>query len=172
MRRGRPGHTLVEVLVAMFVFSSLLSLGFALLHTLLKLEDHGVAHAEAVSATWRLGRTFRSDVHRAESVDPVAAGSRAAAITLRGPGERVVRYQLDRGRIVRVVEERGVVESNDAFRVPMGTAGFEVDDEGGFERLTLVFDRRVTRRKRGDARELRIEALVGLDRRFAPGGTP
>jgi hypothetical protein len=54
----------------------------------------------------------------------------------------------------------------------MATARFEATDGVGFELVTLVFDRRVTRRKRGDAREVRIDAALGRDWRFAKEGGP
>jgi hypothetical protein len=160
------------MLVSMFVFSSLLGLGFALLQALLKLEDQGVAHAEAAAVTGRLARIFRTDVHRASAVEAGDENARVQEVRLFGPGDRVVRYRMQRNSLVRVEQTGGEVRTNDAFRMPMGTAAFEVGDVDGIEIVTLVFDRRVTRRKRGDAREIRIDAVLGKDLRFAQETRP
>jgi hypothetical protein len=142
------------------------------LQALLKLEDHAVAHSEAMATTSRLARLFRSDVHRAEDCELGGGGGGLDRVILSGPGSRRVRYLLDRGRLVRVEEHTGEVRTSDAFRIPMATARFEATDGVGFELVTLVFDRRVTRRKRGDAREVRIDAALGRDWRFAKEGGP
>lgn len=172
MTSTRRGHTLVEMMVAMTVFSSVLALAFALMQALLKLEDHATAHADTVTMTGRLARIFRSDVHRAESVELDIGSTAATGLLLRNRTTTRVRYRLDQKRVVRVEYDGDRVRSNDAFPLPMGTAWFEVTEADGYTQATLVFDRRVTRRKRGDARTLRFDAVLGKNWRYAQAGTP
>lgn len=170
-RPGRPGYTLVEMLMVMFVFTAFLGVSVALVELLLKMDGGARAHQEAIAATARLARAFRADVHAASRVGPPAgAPAPSDRLVLAGPGGRAVEYRVERGSLVRTEREDGVFRRTESFPLPARTGRLAIEEDGGRTRVAVVFDRR-SARNRGAPRELRLEAALGLDHRFArPGG--
>lgn len=163
----RRGYSLIEMLVAMFVFTALLGICMALVELLLKLDDRGQAHAEALATTARLARTFRADVHAALRAEtPDGATAPIDRLTLAGPDGRTVDYRIVKGALIRTEREAGVFRQNDRFPLPTRAGRIAVESEGDRTMVAILFDHR-SARNRGESRELRVAAALGTDHRFA-----
>jgi prepilin-type N-terminal cleavage/methylation domain-containing protein len=163
----RRGYTLIEMMMAMFIVATILVLGTALVERLLTLDDAAKAHVEALETASRLARTFRDDARSAASAEESADPPR---LVLRRPDGRVVEYALDGKTLARVVRDGARTLQAEAIRLPSRRVELEVERRGGRTAVALTFDRRAG--TRGEPSPLRIEAAVGLDRRFDGGAKP
>ncbi len=170
-RRGRParqGFTLIEMLTAIFVFTTVMGLCVALVDMLLKLNESGQAQTEAAETVSRMALAFRADVHAATGAqDPTGAPPTpsGSSLILTLPENRTIAYQVDKGRLVRTERKAGEFVRNEGFTLPARVGRIEHTQTHGQTVLALVFDRRVST-KRGIPRELRIEATLGTSHRF------
>ncbi len=164
--RGRHGYTLVEMLVVMFVFTTFLGVCVALVELLLKLDDRGQAHEEALATTARMARTFREDIHAAFLAEPIAAaGGASGRIALAGPEGRRIEYRVAKGLLIREERQDDAFRRTDTFPLPTRTGRLVIEPGEGRPLVAIVFDHR-SARNRGRPQELRIEAALGTDHRF------
>ena len=177
----RRGFTLIELLAVMTIASVIFSvLGmsiFALHRTQTRVQND--AHTAATLA--ELARRLRADAHAATAVSPDAAEADAEAadgggLVLEYDNGRRVIYEFDSAghRIQRRVTEGEKVVHRDSFVLPRGAEVRWTMPEEDEPPLAAVVISRPRGREKAAAdspRRTRIEAVVGLDRRYVHGET-
>jgi prepilin-type N-terminal cleavage/methylation domain-containing protein len=167
MTRPR-GYTLIEMMMVLFILSTLLVLGTTLIEKLLTLDDASKVQIEAMETASRLALMFRDDVRAAIRIDDREAPGR---IVLTEPGDRRVEYAISEKTLARIVHEGQSVRQAEPIRLPSRLNRMEVRREEGRTVVAIVFDRR-TNTVRGVPSPLRIEATLGSDHRFDEGVRP
>jgi hypothetical protein len=171
---GRRGWTLIELLLVITATTILSVTGATILCVLMAAERCGAETVIVERSLTRLALRLRSDLHAAEAAE-VRSGDGAAAefLDVQHSGGRRVRYACRPDEVTRDVFEGETVRERDGFRLPGGESRFEGVDDGAplafvhrrpQERLIETGGDRV---QAAPLREVRIEAVVGWDRRFA-----
>jgi len=93
--KRRQGYTLIELVIAMSVASSLLVVAIGVVHRVMSIYSASTQQTRLQNVTSRLARQFRNDSHRAESIllkdntlamsIPTPAGPRPTTYTIEGP---------------------------------------------------------------------------------------
>ncbi len=162
-RKPRGGYSLVEMLVAMFVLTTFLGLGVALIELMLKLGDGGQRTVETVQVASRLARFLRDDVRAADRVElPAGAAPPYRELTLIGPGALRVRYVVEKGTLVRERRDGDAPGPVERFVLPRPSARFELEPAESPRFVGFVMDRRPGTR-RGPSQDFRIEARLSAD---------
>lgn len=166
-RAIRHGFSLVETMMAMAVFTTMLVLSLPLVELLLTLGDAGQDHVEALSTISRLAEEFRDDLRASDRLKAGPEGEKfGSVLRLEGPGDRLVRYRIEGREVERIEVVDGLPRRIERYRLPEGpksaSARFEVGAaiEGGARPVSLVIDRRLGLR-RGLPRFQRITGYVG-----------
>jgi type II secretory pathway pseudopilin PulG len=170
MNRRSAGYTLVEVITTIALTSSLLTLLAGWLTVSLRNQRLAAEHLERVNAQDRLARQFRRDVRAARRV--------LALETPLVPQQRL-RLDLGEGRSVAYLARTRVLERiesassgtlhHDQYAVPPQQVRVEVDEQPPSRRVSLLIAQHPSTTS-ADSPELRIEAVLGSDRRFEKGG--
>ena len=159
MRKHR-GFSLIEMLVVITVSAALLGICTSILHLLMRSERAGRDHLHQATSAARLARQFRNDVHAA--ITPPAPGD-AARPGWRfelAPGQTVV-YRIEPGRVDRTEWERQKLRRQESYDLPAGdTARIEPPGHQRPATACLLLPQ-------ANRAELRVEAVVGRDHRFA-----
>lgn len=170
----RRGHTLVEMLVAILVFSTMLGLSIALIESLFRLETDAQRHAETLATISRLSNDIRHDIrhtHVLANRNDFAA-SPAVSLALQLGTKHTVDYTLETGALVRRESTPDGRTRVERYALPRNTCQFVLVPDHP-ERIILAFDRRSSTRKRGLPRPVQIEAALGANLRYAaPANTP
>jgi prepilin-type N-terminal cleavage/methylation domain-containing protein len=160
---SRRGHTLVEMIVVMTVGAMLLGIAVSVLHVLMRVEQSGRAHVERHETLARLADQFREDVHAA-SVKPAADGESVWRLDL--AADRTVRYAAEKGRITREERMGDKTASRESYIMPDDyTAAMAPDDAKNPSLVGLIVKFKGVLGVKD--REIRIDAALGKDRRFA-----
>lgn len=109
--RRRQGFTLTELLVAAAAGSSLMMTAILLVHQSMRLTTAGGQKLESSMQLDRAARQFRTDVHLAESADPVNVTE--LTLTL-GDGSEVI-YRMHDHRLSRTYLQDGSSRSTNSF---------------------------------------------------------
>jgi len=176
----RRGYTLIELIVVMSTMLALLTCFTLLIGLLLRLDRAGATVVADRDTLGRLAVLFRADVRAArtarlaEAEGPPSPPKKDAApapgepdLVLELPAGRTVRYHAQAGALLRVVEDRGTLKQQEAFRLPRRAAahlGQNTRDGQQFVVLSL----RPTTPPRGErqARTIDIDAALGRDHRY------
>ena len=166
-RAFRHGFSLVETMMAMAVFTSMLVLSLPLLELLLTLGDAGQDHVEALSTISRLAEDFRDDLRASDRLKDGMEGEESVSVLrLEGPGDRLVRYRIEGREVERIEVVEGRPSRIERYQLPQGpksaSARFEIGQpvEGGSRPVSILIDRRLGLR-RGLPRVQRITGYVG-----------
>jgi prepilin-type N-terminal cleavage/methylation domain-containing protein len=168
IQRDQRGFTLIEMLVVITLGAIVLGLCVMLTQSLLRLNRAGQARLTEGSALGRLSRTFRDDVRSAleANTDPEDAKG-PARLTLTMPDRQILEYRFEGNALLRLGRVEGEVDRVDRFRLPgRATIRPEVRDDQGQTFVSLILDSPTDSRSRSALRGTRIEAVLGLDRRF------
>ena len=159
----RRGHTLLEMTVVITVGATLLGIAVSLIHVLMRAEQNGRTHVERYVTMARLADQFRDDVHAAAG-RPTAEGQTAWHLEL--AADRTVRYATDPGEITREERMGEKIVSRESYNMPDGyTAAIAPDDATIPALVSLIVELKAGSGSKG--REIRIDAALGKDRRFA-----
>lgn len=165
MRLGhirRPGTTLIETMVAMFLISVVMGMAISIMNAMFRLEDRVKTHGEVRASTARLARAFRSDVRHATAIDEAPADGSAFGLTL-ASGETVV-YRVERGSPERIETRPDGRRLADRFLCPARGLVLERSSDG--HQLRLRFDRRSPGGTPSGPRPIDVTATLGADLRF------
>jgi prepilin-type N-terminal cleavage/methylation domain-containing protein len=160
---NRRGHTLIEMTVVITVGAALLGIAVSVIHLLMRAEETGRDHFDRFTTLARLADQFREDVHAA-AAKPAADGQ--TAWRLEPAADRTVRYSAEDGEIVREERKGENVVSRESYKMPDDYAATIASDDASRPSLvsmTVVFKGKLGAKDR----EIRIDAALGKDRRFA-----
>jgi len=173
----RRGFTLIELIVAISLLATILPLAGGTVYLLLRAQTASAdSLADTITLT-RFAHTFRADIHAAQSAHVDSDGSRLneqAVFKLDPP--RTISYAEDpSGAIVRTVRTGRSIERREEFRLAGTRTRFEVAADGRTvaavhkpRALTVTGGPVVT----ATTTTIRIEAIVGRDRRFGRPRAP
>ena len=161
----RRAFTLIEMIVAISVGAVLMGIAMSLLVVLLGAERSGRAHVERSETLQRLADQFRRDVHAAVG-EVVVKGEKGQEWQMELTGNCIVRYTVAADGVSR--EER--MESRDVRRESYAlqkdsTVAIAVDRATSPSVVTLTIEPKDASSRPGH--EIRIDAVLGRDRRFA-----
>ena len=161
----RRAFTLIEMLVAISVGSVLMGIAVSLLLVLLGAEQSGRTHAERSESLQRLADQFRRDVHAA--VGEVAAGGEDQhGCRLRLAGGESVRYAIGGGGLSREERKGSEVVRGESYALPKdSTTAIAIDRTTSPWTLSLTIVPNDA--SLGPGHEIRIDAVLGRDHRFA-----
>jgi len=164
--RRRRGYALIELLVLITIVAVMLGLCAGMLHLLMRLDRVGRSAADEAADMARLGRDFRADAHASPAAGP--AGRTPDGITLAVAEGRSVEYRARPTDILRTVREGDKVRHREQYRRPARSAvRFEVARDGPAAIASLTISREPGGKDGSPARDVRIDAALGLDRRFS-----
>jgi prepilin-type N-terminal cleavage/methylation domain-containing protein len=149
----RRGFSLIEMMVVISAGAVLLGLCVVLIHTLLRLDRTSRARMSEGLAVGGLARDFRDDVRAARSARLLSDSARAGRLELFLPDGRTVSYRTRDGELVRLETLDGEPDRIERYHV---SARPELKPLGNRTLVGLSLG----------PRDLRIEAVLGLDRRF------
>lgn len=164
----RRGWTLIELLATMALLTAMTGISAKILTTLLRSERNGTEHVVRLVTVSRLARQFRADVHAAIDLQLSGDNPQQPLVTITGADQRKIQYEIQPRGILRT-EQRPAqpAASHDLLRLP-GTRFRIVDSATPPRLLTLVVETPDTfaldpRQPADNAREVRIDAIVGRD---------
>ena len=175
--------TLIELLVAISLWAVILPIVGGTIYVLLRAQAAaGDSLADALTLS-RFSETFRRDVHAAQSAKISSRPARPAQEIARGkdlgPVEEIVlKFETPRsvlysvasdGTLLRRVNNGSSVERREEFRLVGSQTRFELSADGrGLAALHWPRNRATAGpAQTAEAPPIRIEALIGRDRRFA-----
>jgi prepilin-type N-terminal cleavage/methylation domain-containing protein len=160
----RRAYTLVEMIAAISVGSVLMGIAVSLVIVLLRAEQSGRTHAERSESLRRLADQFRRDVHAA--VGETAGAEDRHGCRLRFENKTSVQYAVNGNEVSREESVDAKTVRRESYVLPKAsTAAVAVDRATSpwtFS-LTIVPDDPSLQSNR----EIRIDALLGRDHRFA-----
>jgi type II secretory pathway pseudopilin PulG len=173
LRKPARGITLIETLVTMTLLVIVMTLAGALLEIVLRVERSGREQQARTIATLRLARLFRSDIHAAESAEAPASDPPGSSLSLRlDPASRVT-YEMNRGRLTRIVRFGDSVLTRESFQVSIGQdPRFEIAREPTDRQIIRLRLDESARASIGEPAVCTIEAVLGSDHRYRERSTP
>ncbi len=164
--RRRRGTTLIEMLALITVLSILLGLCGGMIHLLMKLDRSGRVASDEAADLARLARDFRSDVHASTPAGPTTPAPDRLDLTLDG---RTVEYQVRPGDVLRTLRDGDKIRRRETYRRPArASVRFALATDGTPPMASIVVDREGGGKDGSLYRDLRIDAVIGSDRRFSP----
>lgn len=173
--KNKSGYSLIEMIVVMTAGTVLMGIAVTLLCALLRAEGTGRALVERSTSLSRLADQFRRDVHAAdEAVQGIHWPPDAEGATLRVParnGEpdahiRSIEYLAGEGTLKRLEWVGEEVASEESYDLGEGSsAQIEIVPANGRQLVCLAVA--IKRAPSAQDRQLRIEAVLGWDHRFA-----
>jgi len=167
----RCGYSLIELMVVLTVSTTVLGVAAVMLHTLMQVQKDSREQLLYHATLGRLGRQFRRDVHAADGFRPPEAGShgnRPAAWQLDFKPDRVVRYSIEWGSLIRSEQIGGTLSRREVFRLPADRAvsiRLQAEAEPAIVSLSIT---RGSSQPAGPAwKPVQIDAVLGWDHRFA-----
>lgn len=170
MRRG--GFSLVHCLIGMSVFAVLIAIVISTLLTLIQTERHVRRQRLHNSAVWRLSRQLRDDVHAARDAELRRADDGSAEMNrliLHVDDNTRIEYRIETGRILRTKKEGEAIGHRESYptlsHAPLRWESHQFD---GQPVVTLSLPRGSggAMTETSVAKNVRITAIVGADRRF------
>jgi prepilin-type N-terminal cleavage/methylation domain-containing protein len=161
----RRGFSLIELIVAMVIASTIFGLSVELLMLAKRETATGRERTMSAANLLRLGEQFRADVHAADTVsEAIKAGDRVLW-TIEMPDDERVEYAPNADGLHRTEYRGDKVHARDVFVVPAAGVRLELKPaEKPVEAILLI---KQGGSAAGDPEsELRIEAAVGRDLRL------
>jgi prepilin-type N-terminal cleavage/methylation domain-containing protein len=166
----RSAFTLIELLVALSLFALILPLCGWLIYVLLHAQTASANSIADALAQSRFARTFRSDAHAAEKTEIIDSSSDTRSrVVFKVDSTASITYDADSsGLIVRTVQAGGATKRREEFRLTGTDTSFEQAAEGTVAAVQFPIRANTSRGSRNGAAAgaVRIEAVVGRDRRF------
>jgi hypothetical protein len=162
----RRGIFLVEMLIVMTVGSALAGIAVFMLYALMINHNAGREHLENCRTMSRLAEQFRSDVH---SMQKTSADGKETEIDLlpEAANDAKVRYQCLDGRVDRCeLQGEKTVRQESYMLGPDLEASIKTQAQGDATIIGIAISPKPQTEKLYRAFPLRIEALLGLDRRL------
>lgn len=167
----RPGHTLIELLVAFSLTSAILALTVGVLHLILRAEETCQDRLNGRRMISNLASQFQDDAHRASRLVTTQSRSPNADSFMPqwqfelGPDHRVS-YQRQPQFLVRSEMVAGRLQRQDQYPIPDSIQS-SIGAEDGLPPVVVL----TLAPASGDSaappwKEIRITASLGLDRRF------
>jgi len=120
-----PGISLVEVVVAMGIASVLMGISMTTMHTVMRSERETSKAVWLGSSFHRFSRLIRSDIHAATSLEFLEGSTLSSPeLTIRKPGDEIVKYRIQGNRIFRVVTRKEQQVHQDGFFLPEGSHAY------------------------------------------------
>jgi len=164
-RRCEPRRgvvSLVEALIAMTMLAAIMTITALILNVLMKVKLAGQEDFETAASTHQLALDWRADVHAATR----AAIEPEGVLRLESPDGPTVVYEFVKNGVTRRVEDASETTRFQRYRWPRGASGAwsRTRDKDGETLLTLA--RNIPPKGSRSTRALRLEAVLGWDRRF------
>ena len=167
---------MIEMLVVFAVSSVMLGVAVAMLHTLMQVQRGSREWLRYHTTLGRLERQFRSDVHAAAGFQPPEQkpeGDPPTPWQLDFKPDRVVRYRVDRGGLIRTEHSGGNLLRREAFRLPDDPAvSIRLQAETGPPIVSLSITSGADGPGGRRLNPVRIDAVLGRDHRFAGPSKP
>jgi prepilin-type N-terminal cleavage/methylation domain-containing protein len=162
----RRGFSIIEVIAAMVIGSTIFGLSVELL--MLAKRETAIGSEQTVSAAnlSRLGEQFRADVHAAETALRDKTPDGRVRWTMKMPDDKRVEYESSANGLQRTEYHGERAHARDAFALPAAGARIELKPTDKPVAATLIIKRGSSAADDAES-ELRIEAQVGRDLRFA-----
>jgi prepilin-type N-terminal cleavage/methylation domain-containing protein len=167
----RRAFTLIELLVAMSLFAVIMPLSGWLIYLLLHAQTASANSIADALTRSRFARTFRGDVHAAMKTEVSGNGSATGsrAVFHLDPSTSITYETENRGVVVRSVQVGNRVERREEFPFFETQTRFEQQSANGTVAAVQSRMRSDAPRKpqtSGAVGAIRIEAMIGRDRRF------
>jgi prepilin-type N-terminal cleavage/methylation domain-containing protein len=167
----RRGYSLIEMIVVLTVGATMLGIAVTMLGALMQAERNGRAHIGQNATLNRLADQFRRDVRGAKgklAVEKNDAGETAWRLDL--AAGRSVWYVADPDEIVREERTGHTILQQKSYSLPENyVATIAASDSAGLSIISLTIA--PTEASSRPGHEIRIEAVLGRDRRFAEQGS-
>jgi type II secretory pathway component PulJ len=163
--KQRRGHTLVEMIVVISVWSVLLGGVAVLMSSLWRIEHASRDHTAMLNSISRLADQFRADAHsaRTATLSSDQAESAADGLTMNlASGERI-EYRAEAGRVNREERLGDEVKRRESYAfTPDGKVHFEIGKSGRADLLSLSITRALDPdlHEPSEKRTTRIDAAV------------
>jgi prepilin-type N-terminal cleavage/methylation domain-containing protein len=164
--KRRRGLFLIEMLIVMTVGSALAGIAVLMLYALMLSHDAGREHLENCRSISRLAEQFRGDVH---SMQKTSADGIETEIELlpEAASDAKVRYQCLDGRVDRSeLQGEKTVRQESYMLGPDMEASIKTQAQGDASIISISISPKPQTENLHHATPLRIEALLGLDRRL------
>ncbi len=178
MNGRRSGKSLLELLVAISILSSLLALAGRTFAFLMRADARGRKSVVQSAGLSRLANRFRRDVRAAKSAELIAANNEnSKRLRLTMPDGRFIEYRPEGNRVTAVVFDGKKIRGRERYLLGDGETRVEISG-GPPEIVSLIRTTVPAPEKRSSAeafprRTVRIEAVRGRMLRFtSPPGKP
>jgi prepilin-type N-terminal cleavage/methylation domain-containing protein len=162
MKFRQHGYTLVELLMVVSLTSIALATVGVMLHGVFRTQRSMIDHTQFIEHLSRLAEQFRTDVHRAPSVEQTGRSCNVAM-----PNGTRIEYRIDTDGVSRTVRTGNQVLQRDTHFLPTEFTGtWKLDSTGtGSKPIASLLIALVSRDKpesSSDEKQFRIDAVVGL----------
>ncbi len=164
--RGRRGFSLIEVIVAMVIGSTIFGLSIELLMLAKRETAIGSERTNSTANLTRLGEQFRADVHAAETILQEKRPDGRVRWTIKMPDDKRVEYESNADGLHRTEYHGEKVHARDLFALPAAGTRIKLKPADKPVAAMLIVKRASSAPDNSES-ELRIEAQVGRDLRFA-----
>ena len=134
--RGRPGFTLIECVLCVFLLSIVGVMGFQILSRLYRFDAAGTHLEDVQRQRLRLERTWREDIHLADSIVRPAEDGQSDDLELRIDGTTIRYSASEEGSVSRRVSRDQTPMATDRWDVD-GTLQFRRSGEGSLVTMEL-----------------------------------
>jgi prepilin-type N-terminal cleavage/methylation domain-containing protein len=166
----RSAFTLIELLVALSLFAIILPLSGWLVYILLHAQTASANSIADALTQSRFARTFRSDAHAAAKTEIVDIKSDTRSrVVFKIDSTASIAYDADSsGLVVRTVQTGGATKRREEFQLTGIDTHFEQPAESTVVAVQFPVRANASRGSRNGAAAgpVRIEAVIGRDRRF------
>lgn len=184
--KQRRGASLIELLVAMAMISTVLLMTGPLFHRMFLADQLSARAALMEMTTSRLAIQFRQDVHASQTATrKVDAASGQQSLELQSESSPTIVYFFEAGRVRRYVMGDEGPSSGETYRLPscrvefLAPEGTTADDKAPIvnrQLVTLVIERPHTPLSGSNlparSRSLTLDAELGRDRRLTAPVSP
>ena len=166
-RAARRGLSLIEMLVVITASAMIIGLIVGVIQMLIRADRTARDHLVRSAAVNQLSRSLTQQVRAAVKADCVQRDE-TATLQLKLGDDADVEFQSRTDTVIRTDREAGQVRRQEKYTLPARSeARFEVRVEGMTTTVSLEVLQRRGQGQDGPVRELRVDATLGRDYRFA-----